>query len=78
VTSLIGLGVDHVTGAFSQGAEGIYIKNGEFAFPVDEVVVSGNMLDMMKNIEKVGDDLEFNNSISSPSVLIKEMTVGGK
>lgn len=78
VTSLIGLGVDHVTGTFSQGAEGIYIRNGEFAFPVEEVVISGNMLDMMKNIEKVGDDLEFHSSISSSSVLINEMMVGGK
>ncbi|MFC1746270.1 TldD/PmbA family protein [Candidatus Riflebacteria bacterium] len=78
VTFMIGMGVDHVTGTFSQGAEGIYIRDGAFAFPVEEFVVSGNMFEMMQGIEMVGTDLEFHGTVSSPSILINEMSVSGK
>ncbi|HWP82209.1 MAG TPA: TldD/PmbA family protein [Bacteroidota bacterium] len=77
VTGMIGFGVDTVTGQFSRGASGLWIKNGELAFPVHEVTVAGNMLEMLQNIEMVGNDLEFFGPVASPTIKISEMSISG-
>ena len=46
VTELIGFGVNGVTGDYSRGAVGLWIENGELAYPVEEVTVAGNLLEM--------------------------------
>ncbi len=78
VTELIGSGINIVTGDFSQGAAGLWIENGELAYPVSEVTVAGNLRDMLKNVQAIGSDLEFRGSLASPTVLLGEMTVSGK
>lgn len=78
VTETIGHGVNTVTGDFSVGASGMWIKDGELAFPVQEVTIAGNMLDMMKNIEQVANDAKFMSPVSSPTFKIAEMTVSGR
>jgi PmbA protein len=77
VTELIGMGVNIVTGDYSRGAAGIWIRNGELAFAVSEVTIAGKLQDMLMNLE-AGNDLEFRNSMASPTLRIGEMTVGGK
>jgi PmbA protein len=77
VTELIGSGVNLVTGDYSQGAAGMWIENGEPAYPVSEITVAGNLLDMWKNIETIGSDLEFRGAIAAPTLKIAEMTVAG-
>jgi PmbA protein len=77
VTELIGMGVNIVTGDYSRGAAGIWIRNGDLAFAVSEVTIAGNLQEMLLNLE-AGNDLEFRNSIASPTLKIGEMTVGGK
>jgi len=77
VTELIGFGVNIVTGDYSRGAAGMWIENGEFAYPVEEVTIAGNLTDMLNNIEMVGSDLQFRSSISSPTLLISGLTVAG-
>lgn len=78
VTELIGSGINIVTGDFSQGAAGLWIENGELAYPVSEVTIAGNLRDMLKDVQSIGSDLEFRGSLASPTVLIGEMTVSGK
>ena len=78
VTGLRGTGTDVPTGNYSCGASGFWIKNGEVAFPVDGVTLGGNVLDILKNIEVVADDLDIRGSLNSPSFKISELTVGGK
>src|SRR5690606_34255743 len=46
VTSLIGFGVNQITGDYSRGASGFWIENGEIAYPVSELTVAGNLRDM--------------------------------
>ena len=41
VTELIGFGVNGVTGDYSRGAVGMWIENGELAYPVEEITVAG-------------------------------------
>jgi PmbA protein len=77
VTELIGFGVNHVTGDYSRGAAGLWIENGELTHPVEEVTIAGNLLDMFRNIELVGNDLVFRSGTSSPTLKIGRMTVAG-
>ena len=77
VTDFIGFGVNAVTGDFSRGASGMWIENGELAYPVEEVTVAGNLLEMFQGIAMVGTDLEFRGSVASPTLKISEMTVAG-
>lgn len=77
VTELMGFGVNAVTGDYSRGASGIWIENGELAYPVSEVTVSGNLKQMLMDLEAVGGDLEFRGATASPTLLIREMTVSG-
>ena len=76
-TELMGFGVNPVTGDYSQGAAGIWIQNGALAFPVEEVTIAGNLSDMLRQIEMVGNDLHMHSKIASPTIKIARMTVGG-
>ena len=78
VTELIGFGVNIVTGDYSRGAAGVWIRDGELAFPVSEVTIAGNLKDMLMGLEAVASDLEFRGPTAAPTLLIPEMTVGGR
>ncbi|MFC1554863.1 TldD/PmbA family protein [candidate division KSB1 bacterium] len=78
ITGLIGFGVNIVNGNYSRGAEGIMIEKGELTFPVHEITISGNIIDMLQGIESVGNDLVFRNNTASPTILIREMMISGK
>lgn len=73
----LGHGLNPVTGDISRGAFGLWIENGEIAYPVAEITISGNFGEILKNIEMVGSDLEFRGSICGPTIKVAEMTVAG-
>ncbi|NKF21435.1 metalloprotease PmbA [Solimonas sp. C16B3] len=77
VTEMLGHGVNGVTGDYSRGAAGFWVENGEIAYPVDELTVAGNLLDMAKQIIAVGNDVDVHANTRSGSVLIDGMTVAG-
>ena len=77
VTELIGSGVNIATGDYSQGAAGLWIRNGELAFAVSEVTIASTLQQMFLSME-AGADLEFRGSTAAPTILIEEMTVGGR
>src|ERR1700730_5276784 len=77
VTAMLGRGADVVTGDYSRGANGIWIENGELTWPVQEVTVSGNLLEMLKGIDAVGDDLDFRSSTAAPTIRFAELVVSG-
>lgn len=78
VTELIGSGVNIVTGDYSRGAVGLWIENGEIAYPVSEITVAANLRQMLLEIEAVGQDLEFRGSTACPTLMIREMTISGQ
>jgi len=78
VFQFLGFGVNMVTGDFSRGVSGVWIENGEMAYPVEEVTVAGNLKDMLNNISEVGNDLEFRSSIAAPTLRIDGMMVAGE
>ncbi len=77
VTELIGFGVNLVTGDYSRGAAGIWIENGELAYPVEEITIAGNLRDMLRDIEMIGNDLAWRGSVVAPTLKIARMTVAG-
>jgi PmbA protein len=76
ITELIGFGINGVTGDYSRGASGFWIENGELTFPVSEVTVAGNLLDMFAHVT-AANDLEFRYGTDAPTVRIDGMTVAG-
>ncbi|MGB5830545.1 MAG: metalloprotease PmbA [Thiohalocapsa sp.] len=78
VTELMGQGVNSVTGDYSRGASGFWVENGEIQYPVEEITVAGNMLDMYKGLIAIGNDCDFPGSTTTGSWLIDKMTVAGE
>jgi PmbA protein len=78
VTDLIGFGVNGVTGDYSRGASGLWIENGELAYPVEEVTVAGNLLEMLDRIEGIGNDLVLRDRTVAPTLKIARMVVAGE
>ncbi|HTV30788.1 MAG TPA: TldD/PmbA family protein [Xanthobacteraceae bacterium] len=76
VTSLIGMGVNLVTGDYSRGASGFWIENGELTYPVSEVTIAGQLLEMFKSLEPAN-DLAFRYGTNAPTVRVEGLTVAG-
>jgi PmbA protein len=77
VLQTMGFGVNLVTGDYSQGASGLWIENGELAYPVEQITIAGNLKDMFRNVSAIGNDLEFLSAGAVPTVRIEGMTVAG-
>ena len=75
VTSLMGQGVNIVTGDYSRGAAGVWVVNGEPAHPVDEVTVAANLDSIFKGIVGCGDDVDERHNVRTGSLLTEAMTV---
>jgi PmbA protein len=74
----IGHGLNPVTGDISRGAFGLWIENGEVAFPVSEITIAGNLGTILNQIEAKGNDIEFRSAICGPTIKIRELTVAGE
>ena len=83
ITNLAGLhsGLNPVSGEFSLSAEGYEIINGKISRPINQITIAGNFFDLLKNIEDIGNDLEFtlpgNGHFGSPSIKVKSLSVSG-
>lgn len=73
-------GVNPVSGEFSVGATGLWIRGGELAEPVREVTVSSTILEMLGSLAALGDDRRFfpmGGSVAGATLLLGAMTVAG-
>ncbi len=77
VTSLMGFGVNLVTGDYSRGATGLWIEKGELTHAVEEITIAGNLAEMLKNISAIGNDLVFRSAVAAPTLRIDGMTIAG-
>jgi len=77
VTELMGQGVNPVTGDYSRGAAGFWVERGEIKHPVAEITIAGNLREMFRDIEAVGDDVDLRGGTRVGSILLKEMTIAG-
>jgi PmbA protein len=77
VTELMGQGVNYVTGDYSRGAAGFWVEKGRIVFPVQEITIAGNLVDMLKSIVAIGADVYTQGSKSIGSVLLDRMKLAG-
>lgn len=76
ITSLMGMGVNGVTGDYSRGASGFWIENGEITFPVTEMTIAGNLNTMYQRLVPAN-NLTFRYGTNSPTLRIDGLTVAG-
>jgi PmbA protein len=55
----------------------VWIENGELAYPVEEITIAGNLKDIFRQIDMVGNDLEFRSRIAAPTLKVASMTIAG-
>ncbi len=78
LTDVIGMHTaNSISGDFSVGAAGFLVENGAIVHPVKEIAISGNIMDLFRNVEQVGDDLRIFGTVSSPSLRIAGLDVSG-
>ncbi|MDB5367615.1 MAG: TldD/PmbA family protein [Rhodospirillales bacterium] len=77
VTDLMGQGVSLVTGDYSRGAAGFWIENGQLAYPVSEITIAANLIQMFERLIPA-DDLEIKTGVDTPTVRIDGMTIAGQ
>jgi PmbA protein len=82
VTDVAGLhsGVNPVSGVFSVGASGREVSGGELAAPVREFTIASDLVSMLRAVRAAGVEarwVPFGGSVSTPPLLIGEMTVSG-
>jgi PmbA protein len=82
VSDVAGLhsGVNPVTGVFSVGASGRAIGDGERAEPLREFTIASDLVAMLRAVRAAGSEprwVPFGGSVSTPPLLIGEMTVSG-
>jgi PmbA protein len=78
VTELMGQGVNMVTGDYSRGAAGFWVEQGEIQYPVEEITIAGNLKDMYRQIQAVGNDVEYRGNVRTGSILLERMSIAGE
>lgn len=78
VTELIGFGVNAVTGDYSRGASGLWIENGQLAYPVEEITIAGNLKEMLRQVTAIGNDLELRGAVNAPTLRVDGLTIAGR
>jgi len=76
VTDMIGSSVSMVTGDYSRGASGFWIKNGQLSRPINEATIASNLKEMFLPL-KPANDVDLSYSVTSPTLLIDGMTIAG-
>ena len=81
ITDVTGLhaGLNGMSGDFSLQSTGFLIKDGKKDRPLDIITVSGNLMQLFKDVTVVGGDVEiFPEEVECPSLVIKKLNVSGK
>lgn len=76
VTAMFGPSLNANTGDWSAGVSGFWFEGGEIAYPVTEITIAGNLLEIYRRLVP-GSDLEFRGSINSPSLLAEGVAIAG-
>lgn len=67
------------TGDFSLPGKGFHVRSGEIVSPVDQFVVSGNVLDIFGRASMISNKLNDDaNSVRSPDMLVEGISIAGK
>ena len=78
ITDFAGLhsGLNTISGDFSLAGEGFYIKDGKIDRPLNQITISGNFFELLKNIKDIANDIKFSfSSVGSPSIVVEGLKV---
>ncbi len=78
ITSVMGQGVNIVTGDYSRGASGFYVAGGEIQYPVEELTIAGQLQNLLPGIQAMADDAEPQSMIWAGSLLVDGFTVASQ
>ncbi len=76
VTSMFGPSLNSNTGDWSVGVSGFWFEGGEIAYPVTEITVAGNLIELYARLIPAN-DLEIRGSSNAPSILVDGMAIAG-
>lgn len=76
VTSMIGSTINPNTGDYSRGVAGMWVENGEIAYPVNEGTIAGSLPEMLRRMVPANDARPWLTRVV-PSLLIDGMTLAG-
>jgi PmbA protein len=69
-------GCNDVSGEISIGAQGFWCENGAIQHAVDNITLSADFFDLLKNITGIGNEYSDSfSSVKAPSLAISEMSV---
>lgn len=76
-------GANAVTGDFSIESAGFRIRNGKRAEPIKSFTVAGNFFDLLKQIDKIGNDVKWGipggfTVFGAPTLLVRGLSIAGK
>lgn len=78
ITEVMGLHTANpVSGDFSLGAAGIMIEAGKLTHPVRGMVIAGNMIKLLQDIDALGKEVRFFGSRGAPSLRVASLSVAG-
>ena len=77
VTSMFGPSLNANTGDWSAGVSGMWFEGGQPAYPVTEITVAGNLIDIYARLVP-GADLEIRGANNSPSLLVDGLAIAGR
>lgn len=78
ITDFAGLhsGLNTISGDFSLAGEGFYIKDSKIDKPLNQITISGNFFELLKNIKDIANDIKFSfSSVGSPSIVVEGLKV---
>ena len=80
LTSVSGLntGIDSASLSFSLPCSGYLIKDGKKAEAFSMMIVSGNIKELFENVVALGNDVEDEVSLFTPSMVVKKLHYSGK
>jgi len=77
VNAFIGGNYNATTGDFSYGIMGQYVEGGKIVKPVNEMNLTGNMVDLWSHLEAIGGDPFVHSSWRIPSLLFRGTQLSG-
>lgn len=78
ITDVMGMHTANpISGDFSVGASGFYLEGGGVRYPVKGMALAGNLLELFRGVDLVGNDLRFFGPSGAPSLRIAELDVSG-
>ena len=77
ITGFNGGNSNSTTGDFSYGVEGFLIENGKLTQPISEMNVTGNFIELWKNLKAIGNDTLNSSSWKIPSLAFDNVDFSG-